>query len=555
MTLHHQSTAAAAASSEDNADGVQHRVMPFAKQQVQQLDGSAFLPGRLQLRPYQLEVINQCRQKLAAGVSKICLVAPTGSGKTVIAAEIIRSAVAKGKRVLVLAHTREIIKQTSLKLNAAGIAHGIIMATDTVRPYEPVQVASVQTYWSRVMRTRRMDPPPADLVIVDECHHICARTWLKIIAAYPGIALIGLTATPCRSDGRGLGSSFDVLVECPQVAELVAGKYLVGTRTYAPAELDLRGVRTQTGDYVVSELAERVNTDPLVGDIITHWFKHAAGLKTIVFAVNVGHSRHIAAEYNKAGIKAEHLDGSTPKTERDAILSRLAGGDTQVVVNCKVLCEGYDLPDVACLVLARPTKQQGLYRQMVGRGLRPAEGKTHLVVLDHSGAIYRHGCVEDAIEWTLSPDKRAANQAHSAGPVRDTDGTYQSRIVDCKGCGAKRLSGEVCRHCGYYPKRATEAIVFEDGNLALYDRESRTARSTGDPNEQMRWHAMLISVAKQRGYKPGWASYKFREKFGFMPPFVQPKPIEPSGEVQSWLRARTIAWRHARAKQKGAGAA
>ena len=505
----------------------------------------------IELRPYQLEVINQCRQKLAAGVSNICLVAPTGSGKTVIAAEIIRSAVAKGRRVLVLAHTREIIKQTSLKLNAAGIARGIIMATNTVRPYEPVQVASVQTYWSRVMRTGRMDPPPADLVIVDECHHIRARTWLKIIAAYPGIALIGLTATPCRSDGRGLGSSFDVLVECPQVAELITGKYLVGTRIYAPAELDLRGVRTQTGDYVVSELAERVNTDPLVGDIITHWFKHAAGLKTIVFAVNVAHSRHIAAEYNKAGIKAEHLDGSTPKTERDAILSRLAGGDTQVIVNCKVLCEGYDLPDVACLVLARPTKQQGLYRQMVGRGLRPAEGKTHLVVLDHSGAIYRHGCVEDAIAWTLEPDKRAANPVHTGRRVRDTDGSYQSRFVDCNACGAKRMSGEACVHCGYYPTRAAEAIAFQHGDLSLYDRSTGTTRQTSDPQEQLRWHAQLACIALQRGYKRGWAAHKFKEKFGHWPPRIQPTPEEPSREVLAWEHSRTIAW----AKSKRAGAA
>ena len=505
-----------------------------------------------ELRPYQLDVINQCRQKLAAGVSKICLVAPTGSGKTVIAAEIIRSAVAKGKRVLVLAHTREIIKQTSLKLYAAGIAHGVIMATDTVRPYEPVQVASVQTYWSRVMRTKRMEPPPADLVIVDECHHIRARTWLKIKDSYPRVALIRLTATPCRSDGRGLGSSFDVLVECPQVAELIAGKYLVGTRTYAPAEIDLRGVPTQTGDYVVSDLAARVDTSPLVGDIISHWLKHAAGLKTIVFAVNVAHSRHIASEFIKAGVKAEHLDGNTPKSVRDAILGRLAVGDTKVVVNCKVLTEGFDLPDVGCLVLARPTRQQGLYRQMVGRGLRPAEGKSHLVVLDHSGAIYLHGCVEDAIEWTLSPDKRAANQAHSARPVRDTDGSYQSRIVDCRGCGAKRLSGEACKHCGYYPKRQAEAIVFQDGNLALYDRRTKQAWQTSDPSEQMRWHAMLVSYAKQRGYKPGWAAYKFKGKFGHWPPRIQPPAIEPSREVLSWIRSRNIA--SAKSRQK-AGAA
>ena len=142
---------------------------------------------------------------------------------------------------------------------------------------------------------------------------------------------------------------------------------------------------------------------------------------------------------------------------RDAILGRLAAGDTKVVVNCKVLTEGFDLPDVGCLVLARPTRQQGLYRQMVGRGLRPAEGKSHLVVLDHSGAIYRHGCVEDSIAWTLEPDKRAANPVHTGRRVRDTDGSYQSRFVDCNACGAKRMSGEACLHCGYYP-RAAEAI-------------------------------------------------------------------------------------------------
>jgi superfamily II DNA or RNA helicase len=182
------------------------------------------------------------------------------------------------KNVLVLGHTREIVKQTSRKLRKTGVDHGIMMGTDTVRPYEDVQVASVQTYWSQVVRSKRIEPPAADLVIVDECHHIRAWTWQKIVESYPDAILIGLTATPCRSDGRGLGVTFDVLVECPQVPELIKHGFLVPTKTYAPAEsaLDLRGIHTQSGDYVVSELAERVNTDPLVGDIITHWYKHAA---------------------------------------------------------------------------------------------------------------------------------------------------------------------------------------------------------------------------------------------------------------------------------------
>jgi DNA repair protein RadD len=505
-----------------------------------------------ELRPYQHDVISKCRQQLLAGISKICLVSPTGSGKTIIAAEIIKSAQAKDKRVLVLAHTREIVRQSSQKLRAAGIDHGIIMAAETTRTYEPMLVASVQTYWSRVIRTRRMEPPPADLIIVDECHHIRARTWQKIIDSYPDAAVLGLTATPCRSDGRGLGASFDVLVECPQVAELIKPGFLVPTRTYAPAEIDLDGVRIRHGDYVETDLAARVDTDPLVGDILAHWFKYASGLKTVVFGVNVAHSRHIANEFVKAGIAAEHLDGGTPRSVRDAILGRLGSGETRVVCNCMVLTEGFDLPDIGCLVLARPTKQQGLYRQMVGRGLRPAPGKTCLVVLDHSGAIYRHGCVEDPIEWTLSPDKHAANPAHTGRPVRDTDGSYQSRLVDCKGCGSKRKSGEACIHCGHYPKRPPEAIVFDDGNLALYNRHNHTAEPSGDPHQQMRWHGMLMHLAALRGHKPGWAAHKFREKFGHFPPWIQPKPIEPSREVLSWVRSRNIAW--AKAKQGGARA-
>jgi DNA repair protein RadD len=505
------------------------------------------------LRDYQNDVIEKCEQQIAAGVKRICIVAPTGSGKTVIAAEMIRRAQAADRHVLVLAHTREIVSQTSDKLRSAGLPHGIIAAELTRGPYYQVQVASVQTFWSRIMRTKRMDAPAADFLFVDECHHIRARTWTEIVAQYPGIPLIGLTATPCRGDGRGLGGEvFDVIVECPQVPELIQAGYLVGTKTFAPPPPDLKGVKVRAGDYVAKYLGERMNTTALVGDIVTHWLRHANGKTTIVFAVDVAHSIHIAGEFVRAGINAEHVDGSTPKKERDAILKRLADGTTTLVSNCMVLTEGFDLPDIQCLVLARPTRQMGLYRQMIGRGLRPAPDKDKLIVLDHAGAIYTHGPVEDEIEWTLQPDKRAINKFHDAKRIRDTDGTFTSRLVDCLSCGAKRISGNACAHCGFYPQRPPKARIFADGDLAPYDQIARSlvVDEKNDAEALATFHAMLLGIAQSRGYKPGWAGHKFKEKFGDWPPRSLPKPMAPSAEVKAWVRSRDIAWAKSQERER-----
>jgi DNA repair protein RadD len=222
-----------------------------------------------------------------------------------------------------------------------------------------VQVASIQTLWTRAMRLERMPLPAADLLIVDEAHHCPAETYRKIIAEYPKAVLLGLTATPCRGDGRGLGDIFDIIVECPQVADLIAQKYLVRTRVYAPIDPDLRGVETRQGDYVESQLAGRMDRDNLVGDIVSHWHKYAERRKTVCFAVNVAHSIHIRNEFLKSGVKAEHIDGGTPKPDRDAALARLASGETELVTNCMVLTEGWDMPAVSCGILARPTKKNG----------------------------------------------------------------------------------------------------------------------------------------------------------------------------------------------------
>src|SRR5262245_39632583 len=175
----------------------------------------------------------------------------------------------------------------------------------------------------------------------------------------------------------------------------------------------------------------------LVGDIVIHWHKYGERRRTVAFACNVSHSIHIRDEFIRGGVRAEHLDGETPKEERDAILARLASGETEVVSNCMVLTEGFDCPDIGCIILARPTKKMGLFRQMIGRGLRPADGKSDCVILDHSGACFLHGLPEDHVYWPLSPDLRATAPEHTK-----RQSSRESKLIECSQCGTLRVGGK-----------------------------------------------------------------------------------------------------------------
>ena len=263
-----------------------------------------------------------------------------------------------------------------------------------------------------------------------------------------------------------------------------------------------------------------MDRDNLVGDIVTHWHKYGERRKTVAFAIIVQHSIHIRDEFIKSGVKAAHVDGSMPKPERDAMLARLASGELELVSNCMVLTEGWDLPAVSCAILARPARKMGLYRQMVGRVLRPAPGKVDAIVLDHSGAVFRHGFVEDRVEWTLDPDRRAES------PVHRKRGEPSSRLIECKNCGVVRIAGEACWHCGFLPQRAARRVEFHDGELGIVDRARRAHGNIYDPAERARWHAMLVHIASERGYKPGWVAHQYKQKFGSWPPWRQsPRPL------------------------------
>jgi DNA repair protein RadD len=489
------------------------------------------------LRDYQIEVITKFDAEVAAGRRRVLLVAPTASGKTVVAGAIIGNAASTGRRILFLAHRRELIQQASRKLHAVGVDHGIIQAGFSPRPSVPVQVASVQTLHARAIRGTTMELPSAAVVVVDEAHHIRARTYQRLLSAYPEAIVLGLTATPCRGDGRGLGNAFDVLVECPPVAELIAAGFLVPTRVYAPSLPDLKGVRVERGDYVEKQLAERMDRGQLVGDIVTHWLRLAERRRTVIFATGVNHSVHLREEFRRADVVAEHIDGTTPIAERDAILARLAAGTVEVVVNAMVLCEGWDCPEISCLVLARPTKHMGLYRQMVGRVLRPSPGKVDALILDHASAVFAHGFVEEPVVWTLAQDKRAENPIQTSRAM----GRAPS-LTTCPECSAVRLSGRPCTACGWRPRPKPEALDVIDGELGHVDRERRVEASAMSAAQMLNFYGQLLWIAKERDYKRGWAAHKFKEKFGMWPPNQDVTPVPPEPTTQSWVRSRAIAY-------------
>jgi DNA repair protein RadD len=494
------------------------------------------------LHPFQCTVVDQIEKQIEQGQRKLLLVAPTGSGKTVMGAAIINHVVDRGHRVLVIAHRREIITQTRDKLVANGLNPGVVLAglEDELRPFAEVQVAAIQTLHARAVRSKRMAMPAATYLIIDEAHHARAKTYQKLLDIYPDSRVIGLTATPCRGDGKGLGNIFEALIEAPQVAELIVGGYLVRSRVYAPVDPDLRGVQTQNGDYVVKQLSARMNTAGLVGDVVTDWLKHGERRKTVAFAVDVAHSVAIKNAFLRANVRAEHIDGATPKDERDAILARLKSGETEVVSNCMVLTEGWDMPEVGCCVLARPTKQMGLFRQMIGRVLRPAPGKPDAIILDHSGAVFRHGLPEDHVEWTLDVDRKAENKKQSKRRRGE-----EPKLRECPSCKVL-LAHPPCHQCGWIPapRRRGCDVDFEEGELGLvvdgkpvYSEAARTE-----------FFQQLCAVQQMRGYKRGWASHKFREKFGAFPPLEYDRlpPIAPSDVLLRWVKSRDIAFAKAR---------
>lgn len=482
----------------------------------------------MKLRDYQTDSVQKLRESIRKGNRRLLLVAPTGSGKTVIAAEIMQRATEKGKHVLFLAHLRELIIQCADKLSQFGVPRGILMAGMRMNPAF-VQVASVQTLWSRCKKGGR-PWPRGDILVIDEAHRVSHQgMYGDILDAYPGAVVLGMTATPMRSDGYGLGNKFDDLVVSETVAGLTEQGYLVPVRYFAPSLPDLKGLKVQAGDYVKGELERRMDKPKLVGDIVDNWLRLAPERSTMVFASGVRHSMHIRDRFQSEGIKAEHVDGNTPHDERRMIIEQTRTGEVKILTSCGVFLEGFDMPILSCGILARPTKSFGLFIQMAGRLLRPCEGKKETLLIDHAGAVYSHGFIDQEIDWELTDEK-----------IKDK--ITKKRLkepmeIRCEKCSAVYKSLASCPNCGHSPEKKGKMIAFRPGDLVEVSKNGAKKYSMED---KARWWAGLEWYRLVKGFAPGWTGHTYRDKFGVWPKDVKGEPKQPGKEVMGYITHKNI---------------
>ena len=438
------------------------------------------------LRPYQQTDVERIRAAYRAGTRSLLYVAPTGSGKTVLFAHITEGAASKGKRVLVLVHRVELIDQICAALRECAITPIVICPGYRNAGSSNVTVASVMSLVHRLDQI-----PAADLIICDEAHHMAAgNSWAKIFAAYPKPVLrLGVTATPARLDGHGLGNHFDTLIQGPTVAELSELGFLSPCRVFAPPTVDTSGLRVSHGDYLHGDSDELINRRAITGSALEHYKKHAGGKRALVFAISVKHAEAIAAQFREAGYSSVHLHGGTAAEIRRGCVKDFHEGRLQILASCDLFSEGFDCPGAEVGIMLRPTTSLALYRQQCGRILRPSPGKPFALLLDHVGNSSRHGLPDDPIEWQLSTETVAKVERTS--------------VKICPECfAALPVSAQVCE-CGHSfalvkkPRRIEE----RDGELVEVEGVSRRDQANATTLEQLR------EYAKRKGYHPRWVQH------------------------------------------------
>lgn len=447
------------------------------------------------LRPYQNQLANDIRAAFGSGANRPLAVSPTGSGKTVLFSYITSQVLKRGSRVIIVAHRREILDQISATLKRVGVPHGFIQAGKSAST-QPAMVASIQTL------ARRLDTVPApDLVIIDEAHHSVSKSYVQMFAAWPTAKFIGVTATPERLDGKGLGAMFDRMVMGPSVQWLIDNGFLAQPVYYAPREVvDLSQVHTVAGDFDRSEAEEIVDTPRITGDAVTHYVRFCNRQRAVAFCISVAHAQHVADTFNSCGIPSASIDGTLDPEVRKQRVEDLTAGKILVLTSCELISEGFDLPAVNAAILLRPTQSLSMHLQQVGRALRPYPGKTNAIILDHVGNCLRHGLAEQERDWDLSGREKRLKK---------------SSLVETKQCSKcfAIFAGTVCPQCGSQREIAVREIEEVDGELQRLSIED-ISKKREERREEGKCKTLddFRALAKLRGYKLGWAFFRWQAR-------------------------------------------
>lgn len=454
------------------------------------------------LRPFQATAVAEIRAAFMAGHRRVLFVLPTGGGKTFTFVYIAEQAAIRGNRVCILVHRQELVDQASRSLHAIGCRHGIIAAGYRQDLSHTVQVASVQTL---ARRLHTIPPGFFQLLIVDEAHHGVAGTWAKVLEHHQNGHVLGVTATPERLDGRGLGHAFDILIEGPDAAWLTQEEFLVPARIFAPPGIDLSAVKrfdTAKGRHDSDAILRQGQA---MGDAVSHYRRTIEAEHNgtaIAFCCSVAHADALAEAFNSQSIAAARLDGTMDRGERRRLIADLGAGVLKVLTSCDIISEGTDIPSVTGAILLRPTDSLGLHLQQVGRALRPAPGKRWAVVNDHVGNSLRHGLPTDPREWSLEGQQKRRRVASDALPVKV-----------CPSCFATIPSPEpVCPLCQFeFPAAARRELTVVEGTLQELPA-SVIARRKRQQVGQARTREELEAIRLERGYSRGWTDHILRAR-------------------------------------------
>lgn len=512
----------------------------------------------MQIRLFQQRIKVEIVEAIRAGKKSIMVQSATGSGKTVIATDLMAGACRKGNSSMFLIPRRELAYQTKAALWRFGFPMGIIMAGEPMEPHHLAQVASFDTLHARAVKRKRLDIPKPKLLLTDEAHLSLSETRENLINEIGAPVHVGFSATPATPrGGKPLNKLYDHLILGPTVRELIDDGYLIEPRYYAPSEPDYKKLKVSKGDYTEKSLEKEMSKPQLIGDIYQNWKRIAPNEPTVIFCVTRAHARAVCDEFKLRGERAEYVDGETPKPEREEIFKRIRNGETQVLVNVFVASYGLDIPILSCCVLARPTKSLVLYLQMVGRILRPVyagdhdldtldgrmaaiaeSGKTEAIIIDHAGAVVRLGFVDDEFPWTLVGDDDIAEAAERKKQEQEAP-----KELVCPRCKSIVKGKKFCPKCGYEFVKPSEALPTHKAELKEIVREGTDRNRKTSWEDKVRLYGEILGYTKKKGFAEGYANHFYREVMGVWPNDARLKAapaLPPTDLVMGYVKWRAI---------------